>query len=95
MRFLLPIGGCTLHSFMGLGLATEAVPVLKAKIHRNKAAVHRIRQTQCLVVVDGDTLDKFDLVLQHVTGVELPMGGIQVVFFGDFLLLPDQVKKER
>jgi len=44
------IGGVTLHSFSGAGLAIEAVSVLAAKVRRNKKANPRWLRTKVLII---------------------------------------------
>lgn len=87
------IGGCTLHSFSGVGLGQEAVPVLISKVRKNGNSVRRWQDTKVLIVdevsmIDADFLDKLETVARAVRKNESPWGGIQVVLTGDFFQLP-------
>lgn len=87
------IGGCTLHSFAGVGLGQEAVPVLISKVRKNGNSVRRWQDTKVLIVdevsmIDADFLDKLETVARAVRKNESPWGGIQVVLTGDFFQLP-------
>jgi len=44
------ISGCTLHSFLGLGLARENLDILKRKISRNNGAKNRWNSTKVLII---------------------------------------------
>ncbi|ORY21719.1 hypothetical protein LY90DRAFT_431678, partial [Neocallimastix californiae] len=44
------IGGCTLHSFLGLGLARENMDILKNKISKNNGAKNRWRNAKILII---------------------------------------------
>ncbi|CAK9787080.1 unnamed protein product [Cutaneotrichosporon oleaginosum] len=92
------IGGTTLHSFGGVGLATEEPATLAQKLKRNKKAAARWVRTKALIIdeismVDADLFDKFNRVGQIMRkrpGV--PFGGIQLICTGDFFQLPPVTK---
>ncbi|ORX83176.1 hypothetical protein BCR32DRAFT_202074, partial [Anaeromyces robustus] len=44
------ISGCTLHSFLGLGLAKESIEFLKNKIVKNNCAKNRWKTTKILII---------------------------------------------
>lgn len=48
------IGGVTLHSFGGCGLAIESVDTLIGKIKKNKKASARWARTKVLIVDEGE-----------------------------------------
>lgn len=83
--------GTTLHSALGIGLAKgtpeEIVRFMSANGRRNARYVD-------LLIIDeismmGKTLlDKIDAVLKIVRKSDAPMGGMRVVFSGDFFQLP-------
>ncbi len=95
------IGGTTLNQFAGLGtvdhLATEAdidAAVEEVMISR-PGAVSRWKKCQCLVVDEVSMLSFTLLNVIHKlanrardTGKEQPLGGVQVIFVGDFFQLP-------
>jgi ATP-dependent DNA helicase PIF1 len=63
-----------------------------------RAAYHRIRSAQCVVIdeismLPGRVLDYLDFHLRKVRGVMgRPFGGVQIVAVGDFLQLPPVAK---
>lgn len=50
------IGGVTLHSFGGVGLALEEPGVLVQKLRKNKKAVARWIRTKALIIDEGKSL---------------------------------------
>ena len=93
----LNIGGTTLHSWSGMGLAEEDGMDLLDKVSENKKAVDRIKSSKVLIVdeismAQSNLLDKLDIVCQFIRNKEKPFGGMQVVFVGDFMQLPPVFK---
>ncbi|BEI83721.1 hypothetical protein CcaverHIS002_0403250 [Cutaneotrichosporon cavernicola] len=92
------IGGVTLHSFGGMGLATEEASILANKVKRNKKAAARWSRTKVLIIdeismVDAELFDKFNKVgqiMRKKPGV--PFGGMQLICTGDFFQLPPVTK---
>lgn len=88
------IGGQTLHSFMGVGLAQEDTQTLISKVLKNGKAKARIRAMEVLFIDEismckGEFLNKIDTILRIVRGKNEPFGGVQMCCCGDFLqLLP-------
>jgi ATP-dependent DNA helicase PIF1 len=87
------IGGVTLHSFAGIGLAKESVPELCKKILRNQKAKNRWMRTKVLIIdeismVDGELFDKLEGIARTIKKSGQPFGGIQLVITGDFFQLP-------
>ncbi|GJJ78195.1 ATP-dependent DNA helicase PIF1 [Entomortierella parvispora] len=88
------IGGCTLHSFAGIGLGNEQEDVLIRKVYSSRKTVGRWRKACVLIVdevsmVDAVLLDKLEAIARSVR--KRPMeawGGLQVVLTGDFFQLP-------
>lgn len=93
----LNIGGQTIHSWSGMGLADEDVRTICAKVAKNRKAEERIRATRILVLdevsmVKADLLDKLDVVTKYIRGNNRPFGGLQIVAVGDFMQLPPVFK---
>ncbi|TPX77514.1 hypothetical protein CcCBS67573_g01230 [Chytriomyces confervae] len=87
------IGGTTLHSFAGCGLAKEPAEKLIGKIKSNRQTFTRWRTTQVLIIdeismVDGYFFDKLEEIARMVRDSPRPFGGIQLVICGDFMQLP-------
>lgn len=94
----LNIGGSTLHSWAGIGLAEEAPEQLVSTVRRHKSAKDRIKAAKILFVdeismASAELLDKLDFVLRFFRKSVRSFGGIQVVFVGDFLQLPPVFKQ--
>lgn len=87
----------TLHSWGGLGLGREPVNVLAANIRRSNKAYRRWLAVDVLVIdevsmLTPELLEKLDGVAKILRRNQRPMGGIQVVFVGDFYQLPPVYK---
>lgn len=86
------ISGMTIHSFMGIGTGDQDISFLVKRVFRNKSIVERIRMTDILVIDEISMLsaalfEKINLICQHFRRNKSFMGGIQVIFTGDFLQL--------
>lgn len=93
------ISGCTLHSWVGCGLAKEKAEILAKSVRRNSKALERWTKTDVLVIDETSMLDyefvtKINHIAKIVRGSSLPFGGIQMIFVGDFFQLPP-VQKDR
>jgi ATP-dependent DNA helicase PIF1 len=90
----LNVNGCTLHSWAGLGMGNTTADEIATKLNKKKNSVwYAMKKVKRLAIdeismVDAETLDKVDRVLQLVRGHAGPFGGIQMIVFGDFLQLP-------
>jgi ATP-dependent DNA helicase PIF1 len=84
----------TLHSWAGVGLGTDVVPLLVSKIRKSRRAALRWLKTDILVIdevsmMTPDLFEKLDEVGRKVRRNELmPFGGLQIVLVGDFFQLP-------
>lgn len=91
---LLGQGAKTLHSWAGIGLAREAPHELAEAVKRNRRAARRWIDTNLLIIdeismMTPELLEKLDLVARRIRKrPDLPFGGLQVVFAGDFCQLP-------
>jgi ATP-dependent DNA helicase PIF1 len=95
------LGGCTIHSWLGTGLAGSWEEAQNMTFSDAAArAQERIMSTDVVFVdevsmLTGDYIDMFDRwcrVLRQAPDV--PFGGLQVVFVCDFLQLPPVVKNK-
>ena len=87
------IGGTTIHSFVGAGLAKGTVESCVKYIRRFKPSVMRWKKTRILVIdeismMSGLFFDKINAIAKQIRGNEYPFGGIQLIITGDFLQLP-------
>lgn len=89
------VGGITLHSWSGIGI--EDIPV--EKIARNILSARgthtrkRLQTTDVLAIdeismLSMENFEKIDKLLRLIRDKDIPFGGIQVIFFGDFFQLP-------
>lgn len=88
----LQIGGQTLHSFCGLGLADEPLSHLLPKVFKNGKAKARMRAIDVLFIDEvsmakGDLLNKVNGVLKAVRSSGAPWGSVQLICVGDFCQL--------
>ena len=87
------IGGTTVHSFAGVGLAKEKLSELVQKVKKNRSCARRWNDCRVLVVdevsmLDGGLFDKFEQLACKVRKSDEPFGGLQLVLCGDFFQLP-------
>lgn len=89
------IGGSTIHSWAGIGLANLPVEQIIENIFSVKFSRirRRIKTARALAIdeismISAEVLEILDQVFRAVRENDKPMGGIQMMFFGDFLQLP-------
>ncbi len=89
------IGGTTIHSWSGIGignLPTEKIieNIFSAKMSklRRKIISAKALAIDEISMISAETLEMIDQVLQATRQCSEPMGGLQILFFGDFLQLP-------
>ena len=91
------IGGVTIHSWSGLGIASKVSDYLLDKLYNDTFAQRRIQSPDVLVIdevsmLDATFIDNLDIIMRHMRG-DRSFGGIQIVFVGDFFQLPPVVKE--
>ena len=91
------IGGTTINSWAGIGLANEGIESILMKVDNNSKAKNRIKACKTLFIDEismakAELLDIIDIVCQYIRNDGDPFGGIQVVFIGDLLQLPPVFK---
>lgn len=88
------IGGRTIHSFLGVGLAKlTAQQLAYHTMTKNKALVKKLNALDVLVIEEISMMDAefFEKVSDYLTIIRKsgkPFGGIQLVMLGDFCQLP-------
>ena len=94
----------TLHSWAGIGLGRDPAKALAQKIKksgeisRKNKAWYRWLNTDILIIdevsmLTPELLEKLDVIARLLRKNDTPMGGLQIVFVGDFYQLPP-VNKE-
>jgi len=89
----------TLHSWSGIGLGTDVVPLLVGKIKKSRRALLRWMKTDTLVIdevsmMTPEIFEKLEEVARKVRRDERPFGGLQLIMVGDFFQLPPVSKGE-
>jgi len=87
------LGGCTIHSFAGIGTGGGTEEQLLGKVRGSKFAKERWLEADILVIdevsmMEGGFFDKLEFIGRRIRGNTKPFGGIQVVMTGDFYQLP-------
>jgi ATP-dependent DNA helicase PIF1 len=89
------IGGSTIHSWAGIGLANMPIDQIVENIFSGKFSRirRRIKQARALAIdeismISAEVFEILDQVFRRVRENNAPMGGIQILLFGDFLQLP-------
>ena len=87
----------TLHSWAGIGLGKAPAESAARSIATDAKKKKRWRSTNCLVIDEVSMLTPYlleylDVVARTVRKCDRPMGGLQVVFVGDFYQLPPVMK---
>ena len=87
------VGGMTIHSWSGIGIAERMTPELLDAISSKEHVAKRLLKAKVLIIdevsmLSGSVLEMVDAVLREVRHSDLPMGGIQTVLVGDFFQLP-------
>ena len=87
------IGGRTLHSWAGVGIAQESADALAARVAKNHPVAQRWRDAKVLIIdevsmISGGMITKLDAVAKHVRRDPRPFGGLQVIACGDHYQLP-------
>lgn len=87
------IGGMTIHSWSGIGIASELDEDALGDIATNKYVTKRIRAAKVLIIdevsmLDGRILTLVERICRKVKKSTLPFGGMQVILVGDFFQLP-------
>ena len=87
------VKGQTLHSWAGVGICNKTVEQTVEKILTKSSIKKQIQKCKILAIdeismLDIKTFEFVNEVLKQVRSCDEPMGGIQVIFIGDFFQLP-------
>lgn len=88
----LAIKGRTIHSFAGLGAQMNR-PLDWFIEHGRTEARQPLRDLDVLIIdevsmMSKELLERFDAVMRSARSSDLPLGGVQTIFIGDFRQLP-------
>lgn len=92
------IGGTTIHAWSGIGIRQKLTPYDLDAIEEKQNVYKRWNETKVLIIDEVSMLhasyvDMLDRLAKHLRRSELPFGGMQVIFTGDFFQLPPVVKQ--
>lgn len=87
------VGGCTFHSFFGLGILQGGVEKTVAKALKDKRLVDRILNTKEIIIdeismIDPEAFYAAEQICRFVLNMEKPFGGLKIIAVGDFYQLP-------
>lgn len=88
------VGGMTMHSWSGIGIAERMTPELLDAIGGKEHVSKRLQKAKVLIIdevsmLSGSVLSMVDEVVRSVRQTpDLAFGGMQVVLVGDFFQLP-------
>ncbi len=99
----LNIGGCTIHSFAGVGLANGSQEDLLKDVMKRRKNVTWWLTTDTLIIDEVSMLspklfEKLEFIARQIRNNEKFFGGIQLIAVGDFFQLPPvdkQTKEEK
>lgn len=84
------IGGQTIHSYLGIGLGKQSFDLLYKKISASKFLLRKWVSIEILILDEISMLtlelfEKLEKLARHLRNSQLPFGGMQLIFSGDFL----------
>lgn len=87
------MNGTTIHAWSGIGIQNSIDKLNLQKLAMRDEYLERIQNTKVLIVdeismLHAKQVDTINAVLKHFRKSELPFGGMQVIFSGDFFQLP-------
>ncbi len=87
------MGGVTIHSWSGIGIRDKLTEGEIEEISARSYLRSRFQRAQVLIIDEVSMLHHFrldlvDRVLRHARDRDVPFGGMQVIFCGDFFQLP-------
>lgn len=87
------MNGMTIHSWAGIGVKDSLSPADLQSLKDKKYLTDKIEQVQVLIIDEISMLHKqqlemVNMVLKFLKKNQLPFGGVQIVFCGDFFQLP-------
>ena len=93
------VGGMTIHAWSGLGIKRDLSDWDLEALLEREPLVRRVRLAHVLIIdevsmLDARTLTMVDRAVRTLRGNELPFGGLQIIFVGDFFQLPPVSKGE-
>jgi len=93
------IGGRTIHSWSGIGIASKLDRYVIDRISSNERVVKRVSKAKVLIIdeismLGSETFSMVEAVIREIKRSPEPFGGLQIILVGDFFQLPPVVKRE-
>ena len=91
---LLNCKAITLHRFAGIGLANKPIPTILEELFKKKFKLKKWFKLECLIIDEVSMMSLKILLLLDAIAKKIynkpniPLGGLQVIFSGDFYQLP-------
>ena len=87
------MNGMTVHAWSGIGIQNEFEKVNLQRLAARDEYLERIKNTKVLIIdeismLHSKQVDTINQVLKYFRKNEMPFGGVQVIFSGDFFQLP-------
>lgn len=87
------VGGCTFHSFFGLGLGVGTKEHIVFKAANRRDVKDRLKYVSTIIIdevsmIPGRLFEYADEICRLVRGSQQPFGGIRIIAVGDFYQLP-------
>lgn len=94
------VGGCTFHSFFGLGILKGGVDKTVARALKDRRLINRITDTKEVIIdeismIDPEAFYAAEQICRFILNLDLPFGGLRIVAVGDFFQLPPIQKNQR
>lgn len=91
------INGQTIHSWSGIGIAEKLDTKLIDKLLQTEKLYKKYNNLKVLIIdeismLHGSRLDMINTLFKKFKDNNLPFGGVQVIFCGDFFQLPPVIK---
>lgn len=92
------MGGMTIHAWSGIGVAASLTDDMVAAIAEKPYLRTRFGKARVLIIDEISMLHHFrldlvDRILRKAKASDLPFGGLQVIFCGDFFQLPPVMRQ--
>ncbi|MDO4449892.1 MAG: AAA family ATPase [Moraxella sp.] len=93
------MNGMTVHAWSGMGIKDSFTDEDFKRLKSRQVVIDRLKDTHALIVDEISMLharqvDLLDEILRVVRENDMPFGGLQVIFSGDFFQLPPIGKKD-
>ncbi|MGH1468597.1 MAG: DEAD/DEAH box helicase [Bdellovibrionales bacterium] len=94
------VGGCTFHSFFGLGILKGGVEKTVERALKDRRLVNRIADTKEVIIdeismIDPEAFYAAEQICRYILNLDLPFGGLRIIAVGDFFQLPPIQKNQK